>query len=62
MQGASVIVMGTTVGSTSDSKGFFNIENVPEDAAIVVSYVGYKSKVIKSEFVTGVTIKMERIQ
>ena len=60
LPGASVIVMGTTVGSTSDLKGFFNIENVPEDAAIVVSFVGYKSKVIKSEFVSDATIKMEK--
>jgi hypothetical protein len=60
LPGASVIVMGTTVGSTSDSKGFFNIDNVPQDAAIVVSFVGYKSKVIKSEFVNGATIKMEK--
>jgi hypothetical protein len=60
LPGATVLVLGTTLGSTSDAKGFFNIENVPEDAAIVVSFVGYKSKVIKSEFVSGATIKMER--
>jgi hypothetical protein len=60
LPGATVLVLGTTLGSTSDAKGIFNIDNVPEDAAIVVSFVGYKSKVIKSEFVSGATIKMER--
>jgi TonB family protein len=60
LQGASVIVLGTTLGSTSDLKGKFSIENVPGDGAIVVSFVGYKSKVIKAEFVKEMRIEMTK--
>ena len=60
LPGASVIVLGTTLGSSSDSKGKFSITNVPDDAAIVVTFVGYKSKVIKAEFVKETTIEMTK--
>ncbi len=58
LPGASVIVMGTTLGASSDSKGKFSIINVPDESAIVVSFVGYKSKVIKANFVKDMTIAM----
>jgi TonB family protein len=58
LQGASVVVMGTTLGSTSDSKGYFSINNITEDGAMVVSYVGFKSKVIKPVFNSVMTITM----
>jgi TonB family protein len=58
LQGATVIVIGTTIGSTSDSKGYFSIDNVSSDATLVVSYVGFKSKVVKPVFTSDMTIKM----
>lgn len=60
LQGAHIIVAGTTIGTSSDANGNFSLENVPADAALAVSYVGYKSKVIKSEFVSRNPIKMEQ--
>ena len=39
--GASAIVKGTSIGGVSDIDGNFTIKNVPEDATIQVSYVGY---------------------
>lgn len=38
--GANIIEKGTTVGTTTDSKGAFSI-NVPSDAVLIVSYVGF---------------------
>jgi TonB family protein len=60
LPGASVIVMGTTTGTTSDTKGYFSIQNVPDDGAIVVTFVGYKSKVIKADFIKAMRIEMAR--
>lgn len=44
LPGATVVVKGTTIGTTSDFDGNFKI-NVPEGAtAIFVSFIGYKNK------------------
>lgn len=44
--GATVAVPSTSIGTVSDVSGKFNL-NVPEDASIVVSYVGYITQEIK---------------
>lgn len=38
--GATVMVKGTTIGTVTDMDGKYMLENVPEDATIVYSYVG----------------------
>jgi TonB-dependent SusC/RagA subfamily outer membrane receptor len=58
LEGASVVLKGTTTGSISDSKGFFRLPDVPDDGLLVVSYVGLKSSVIKPIFTSEMTIKM----
>ena len=42
--GANILVKGTTVGSITDMDGHFVIENVPESATLVISYIGYVTK------------------
>ena len=45
---------GTTTGTTSDTNGKFTLENVPSDASIQISYVGYETKTIPvSDFVNS---------
>ncbi len=44
--GASAIVKGTSNGGVSDIDGNFTIKNVPENASIQVTYVGYKAQLI----------------
>lgn len=41
--GANVIVKGTTLGSITDMDGKFVIPDVPVDAVLQISYIGYKS-------------------
>ena len=36
LQGAHVIIVNTNIGTSTDEKGNFNLDNVPADAAIVV--------------------------
>lgn len=42
--GASVVVKGTTNGVITDMDGNFTLPNVPADAIIQVSYIGYKTQ------------------
>ena len=58
LQGAIIVVKGTTMGVTTDDKGSFTLKNVPDDGELVVTYVGFKSKVVKPDFTTSMTIKM----
>lgn len=44
--GANVIVKGSTIGNTSDIEGKFILE-VPENATLQISYIGYLSYEIK---------------
>ncbi len=42
LPGASILVKGTTIGTTSDIEGNFSL-NVPENATLAISFVGYKT-------------------
>ncbi|MUH36995.1 TonB-dependent receptor [Zobellia amurskyensis] len=41
LPGASVIVNGTTIGTTTDFDGIYTLEEVPSDATLVFSYIGF---------------------
>ncbi len=45
LPGASVVVKGTTNGTTTDINGDFTL-NAPEEAILIVSFVGYESQEI----------------
>lgn len=40
--GASVYIKGTTIGVTTDYDGNFTVRNVPVNATLTVSFIGYK--------------------
>lgn len=42
--GANVIVKGTTNGNVTDMKGQVTLDNVPADAILEISYIGYQTK------------------
>ncbi|MGM9760136.1 MAG: SusC/RagA family TonB-linked outer membrane protein [Parabacteroides sp.] len=44
--GANVVVKGTTLGNITDFDGNFVIENVPADAILEISYIGFKTQEI----------------
>ncbi len=60
LSGAAIIVMGTTMGTMSDEKGKFKLVNVPDDGVLVITYVGFESKVMKTVEGTDMTVKMVR--
>jgi TonB family protein len=58
LPGATIIVKGTTAGTSADAKGSFKIDNVPDDGLLTVSFVGFKPKVLKPVFTSEMTINM----
>ena len=57
--GASVTVRGTTIGGITNSSGNFGLMNVPSDATLQVSYVGYKTVELPVENQTRFNITLE---
>ena len=59
LPGANIQVLddkgkGTTTGIASDIDGKFTLQNIPSDASIKISFVGYKTKTIRvSDFVNS---------
>ena len=67
LPGAIVVASGTILGASADSKGYFIIKGIPEDGELVISFVGFKTKVVKPDFTSEMkimmimdTIKLER--
>lgn len=57
--GANVMVKGTTNGSITNLDGRFTLNNVPEGAVLVVSYIGYKEQTIKVGNQKDFSIKLQ---
>ena len=60
LEGAIITVTGTTIGTITDAKGNFRLENIPDDGSLVISFVGFKSKVLKPVYTSEMAIKMVR--
>lgn len=46
--GASILVKGTTLGTITDLDGKYSLDNVPENATLEISYIGYKTQALKA--------------
>lgn len=57
--GVNVVVKGTTNGSMTDVDGNFTIEDVPDNAVLVVSYVGYHTQEIPAGGMSSVSITLQ---
>ena len=57
--GASVVVKGTTNGVITDFDGKFTLSNVPDNATIEVSFVGYKTQSLPVKGRTTFNITMQ---
>jgi TonB-linked SusC/RagA family outer membrane protein len=59
LPGVSVVIKGTTTGTTTDANGNFNFSNIPREATLLFSFIGMKRQEIKITDQTSVTVKME---
>jgi iron complex outermembrane receptor protein len=55
--GATIIIKGTTNGTTSDLNGKFSIE-VPKDSTLIISFIGYLTEEIKISNQTDIRVIM----
>lgn len=58
--GANVIVKGTTIGNITDVNGTFTVENVPDDAVLQISYIGFKTLEVPVKGQTTFNINIAR--
>jgi len=58
LEGAAVVIKGTTMGTTTDANGDFVLKNVPPDAELVISYVGFKTEKLNPDFDHRMKIQM----
>ena len=60
--GASIIVKGTTNGNITDMDGKFTLENVPANATLVISYIGYKKQEVEIGDRNYIPVTLQRNQ
>ena len=46
LPGVNIFIQGTTVGTTTDFDGYYTLQNVPDDAVLVYSFVGFSQQEI----------------
>ena len=57
--GASVVVKGTTGGTVTDIDGKFTVQNVPQNATLVFSYVGYRTQNVSVSGKSQINVTLE---
>ncbi|MCF0167986.1 MAG: TonB-dependent receptor [Bacteroidales bacterium] len=57
--GVSVVVEGTTIGATTDIDGAYQLRNVPADANLVFSFIGFKTRTVKVGGRSSISLVME---
>lgn len=57
LPGATITVQGTTTGTITDIDGRYSI-TVPEEASLVISYIGYQPKIISVGNQTEINIRL----
>ncbi|MCX2681754.1 TonB-dependent receptor [Galbibacter sp. EGI 63066] len=59
MPGASVLVKGTSTGTTTDFDGNYTLQNVPSDAILVFSFVGFAPQEVAVNNQTNINVSLE---
>ena len=57
--GASVIIKGTNNGTVTDFEGNFTLANVPQNANLVISYIGYRTQTIAVSGKNQINVTLE---
>lgn len=55
--GVNILIKGTTTGATTDINGLFTLPNIPANAVLVVSYIGYNTQEVKVQPNLSITLK-----
>src|SRR5690606_14725183 len=57
--GVNIQVKGTAQGTSTDFDGRFALENVPEDAVLVFSYIGYQTLEVPVDGQTTISVVLQ---
>src|SRR5664280_470858 len=57
---ANITITGTTIGTITDLNGRFKLNNIPDGGSLVISFTGFKTKVLKPVFTSEMKINMVR--
>ena len=60
LSGATIVVEGTTNAAVSDALGMFRLDNVADDAFLLIDFLGYKSLRIAVDGQRGIDVSMEQ--
>ena len=56
--GVTIVVEGTTTGTTSNSDGTFTLSNAPLEGALVFSFIGYETQTLDLAGVTSLNVTL----
>jgi TonB-linked SusC/RagA family outer membrane protein len=59
LPGVTVVVKGTTIGTVTNKDGNYMIDNIPEGATLVFSFVGMKTQEVEVADKTTIHVKMQ---
>jgi TonB-linked SusC/RagA family outer membrane protein len=59
ISGATVKIKGTTTGTATDADGAFTLGNVPDDAVLQVSYIGFRTQEINVSGQTTINVNLK---
>ncbi|MGB7393131.1 MAG: TonB-dependent receptor [Pricia sp.] len=59
LPGASIVIRGTTSGTQTDFDGNYTLDDVPSDATLEISYVGYAAQDIPVDGRTTIDVTLE---
>ncbi|SFW30924.1 TonB-linked outer membrane protein, SusC/RagA family [Sinomicrobium oceani] len=59
LPGANIVVKGTTHGTQTDFDGNYTLEDVPEDATLVFSYIGYQNNEVSVAGKTTINVTLQ---
>ena len=57
--GATIMVIGTTIGTVSDMDGNFRLSNVPENGILQISFIGYATQEIPVADKTHINVVLQ---
>ncbi len=58
LPGVSVVILGTTNGTITDSKGIYSLSNVPENAILQFSFIGMKKQEVTVGSKTTINVSL----
>ncbi len=59
LPGVTIVVKGTSIGTSTNSDGYYSLKNTPEDAVLIFSFIGFKSREIPLNGRTQVNVQLQ---